>query len=171
MRQYRGRDHFFDACRNLQQASIMCAVVVVVDQSMPCLSIHLACMANEAHATSFSRASRHLLLRRVALPVREPPARGAAGQAMHFDVRTAGCVWSREVQINQAIKLRTLKCFAVRTPARKTNTARIPFFLEHVMRACTHAHVHALYIYTFHGNTMNSLEINENHHGLSRLFG
>ena len=54
-----------------------------------------------AHATSFSRASRYLLLTRVTLPVREPPARGAAGQAMHFDVRTAGCAWSREVQIKQ----------------------------------------------------------------------
>ena len=51
-----------------------------------------------AHATSSSRASPHLLLTRVTLPVREPPARGAAGQARHFYVRTAGCAWSREVK-------------------------------------------------------------------------
>ena len=57
-----------------------------------------------AHATSFSRASRHLLLTRVTLPAREPPARGAAGQARHFDVRTAGCAWSRDVKIRQLME-------------------------------------------------------------------
>ena len=51
------------------------------------------------------RSSRHLLLMRVTpfptrvtLDVREPPARRAACQAKHVDVRTASCAWSREVK-------------------------------------------------------------------------
>ena len=60
--------------------------------------------------------------RHATLPVREPPARGAAGQARHFDVRTAGCAWSREVKFRQSLR---------------------QLLLEHVMWACTRAHVHA----------------------------
>ena len=61
-----------------------------------------------AHATSFSRASHHLLLTRVTLPVREPPARGARRPEQHANCdaymlmcATAGCAWSRKANIKQ----------------------------------------------------------------------
>jgi hypothetical protein len=90
-----GNNVFFSMRRRSMSRAIQCQHLQMYWKPMPTYA---------AHIISFSRASRHLLLTRITLPAHEPPARGAAGHASHFDVRTAGCAWSREVKTMQSKK-------------------------------------------------------------------